>query len=177
MKLLKSIVVGLSGFIMLAPAFAFAQNAAISPSAGSLAGVFGAAFGVLAVVFLVILCSYIFAIVCMFKIGDKVGAPYKWLSILPITLPFFIALCAKKSAWWGLPLLALPVIGALIGGSINGICILLGLAISIYLWMTISELLGHAKWLGALMWIPGVNFILGIYFAFADGHSGSQIGT
>jgi hypothetical protein len=54
--------------------------------------------------------------------------------------------------WWWILLLFIPLAGAIV---------------AIYLWICISENLGHNKWLGLLMILPMINLLFMAYLAFS----------
>jgi hypothetical protein len=54
--------------------------------------------------------------------------------------------------WWWIILLFVPLVNIFIW---------------IYLWLCITENLGHNKWLGLLMLLPMINLVFMAYLAFA----------
>ncbi|OGH63348.1 MAG: hypothetical protein A2848_00860 [Candidatus Magasanikbacteria bacterium RIFCSPHIGHO2_01_FULL_50_8] len=163
----------LAAAALLLPQLAFAQaEASIGIPAQSASSILGSIGLLILFPIVIVLVFYIFAVVCLMRIGDKLNTPHSWLAIFPFTVQFYTALMAKKSIWWGLVILLLPFIGGMINRSVYMIFSLAALGITTYLWMNITQSLGFSKWLGFCIWIPGVNLIIIIYLAFAAPRQG-----
>jgi hypothetical protein len=169
MKLFHRIAVTfLPAAALLLPQLAFAQGeAAVGMNAVPVGALFGSIGLLILLPILLALVFYIFAVFCLIRIGGKLNTPHSWLAIFPFTVPFYTALMAKKSLYWGVAILLLPLVGGMIHRSVYMLFSLLALGLTTYLWMNITQSLGFSKWLGFCIWIPGVNLIIIIYLAFA----------
>lgn len=92
---------------------------------------------------------YLFTSYCLYRIAVRLNVPAAWTAWVPVVHLWTIVAAAGKP-WWWLLLLFVPLVNIFIG---------------IYLWLCITENLGHNKWLGLLVIPLGVFFIA--YLAFA----------
>jgi len=107
--------------------------------------------GFLTVILAVAIGAYIFAALCLYLIAKKLNVAEAWAAWVPILQVWPFLTSAGKPCWWVI-LLLIPLVNAFVG---------------VYLWMCIAENLGRNKWLGLLMLLPIVNFILMGVFAFS----------
>lgn len=105
---------------------------------------------------------YIFFSLCMYLIAKKLNVAEAWAAWIPILQVWPFLSSAGKPCWWVIFLL-IPFVNAIVG---------------VYLWMCIAENLGRNKWLGLLMLLPIVNFVLMGVLAFTKEETGQQaVGT
>ncbi|MFA5073466.1 MAG: DUF5684 domain-containing protein [Nitrospirota bacterium] len=104
------------------------------------------------VIFILFLAIYFFTCLCHYRIAKKLDIPAAWLAWIPILQIWIFFKSAGKSLWWIIPCL-IPF---------------LNLFVISYLWICLVENLGHNKWLGLLMLIPGVNFVFLGLLAFSS---------
>ena len=95
---------------------------------------------------------YVYVSFCVMKIAQKCHVENAWMAWIPIVNLWVMCQAAKKEWWWIL-LCFLPLI------NIVAFCVL---------WMGIAENRGKPSWVGLLILIPLVNFIMIGYLAFSD---------
>jgi len=84
-------------------------------------------------------------------IANKTNIEREWLAWIPIANIYLTCKIARKPGWWTL-LCLIPFVG---------------IFILVIIWMRIVEILNRKSWLGILVLIPLVNFILMGYLAFS----------
>jgi len=107
--------------------------------------------GFLTVILFVVAGLYVYFSLCMYLIAKKLNVAEAWAAWIPILQVWPFLSSAGKPCWWVL-LLFIPFVNAFVG---------------VYLWMCITENLGRNKWLGLLMLLPIVNFVLMGVLAFS----------
>lgn len=127
----------------------FKNNALPKDTAARLAGIIRT---VAVFVWLIAVILYVYAAFTLQMIANKTGNKDSWLAWIPLANLYLMCVIAQKP-WWWLLLLLLPFVS---------------LIIVILLWMGIAEARGKPSWLGILMMIPGVNFIVMGYLAFSS---------
>lgn len=93
---------------------------------------------------------YIFFSLCLYLIAKRLNVAEAWAAWIPIIQIWPFLSSAGKPCWW-VVLLFIPIVNAFVG---------------VYLWMCIAENLGRNKWLGLLMLLPIINFVLMGVLAF-----------
>ena len=109
-------------------------------------------------VLLILLIVYIYFSLCLQIIAKKANQESAWLAWVPIGSNFLMCKIAGIRYWWLLIFLAWPIP---ILGSIS----ILGFLT--FNWYKIAVVLNKPGWIGLLMIIPVVNFIVLGYFAFS----------
>ena len=110
-------------------------------------------------VFLVIAVGmYVFFALCLYLIAKKLDVAEAWAAWIPIIQVWPFLSSAGKPCWWVIFLL-IPFVNAIVG---------------VYLWMCIAENLGRNKWLGLLMLLPIINFVLIGALAFTKEETGRR---
>jgi|SRR3989344_2658142 len=100
--------------------------------------------------FILGLAIYAYAAYALQVIAKKTHAPKTWWAWVPLLNLFLLVKIAEKSYWWVLWSL-IPIVN---------------LVINALLWMRIAVRLGKPKWLGILILIPVVSFVVMGYLAF-----------
>ena|SRR3989338_3918206 len=119
----------------------------------------GVMMGFLAIFIIIILAIYIYMAVALMAIAKKLKVENGWLAFIPIANFYLLAKLADVP-WWtmfGFLLLAIPLIGGVAFAALNA-----------YWWWNIAGRLKRENWLGILMVIPIVNFILIGIFAWGS---------
>lgn len=101
---------------------------------------------------IIFIALYAYAAFCFQTIAKKTGTENGWFAWVPILNVYLMCKIAGKSGWWIL-LLLIPLVG---------------IVISIILWMEIAKARQKPTWLGILMIIPGVSLFIMGYLAFAE---------
>jgi len=96
------------------------------------------------------LAAYFWMALCLYTIADKTITPNAWLAWIPIVNIYTMCKVAVKSGWW-IILLLIPLVN---------------IVAYIAIWMAIAEACDQPSWLGVLMIIPGINFIIPGVLAF-----------
>lgn len=110
-------------------------------------------------VFLVVSVGmYVFFSLCLYLIAKKLNVAEAWAAWIPIIQVWPFLSSAGKPCWWVI-LLFIPLVNIFVG---------------VHLWMRIAENLGRNKWLGLLMLLPIVNFVLMGVLAFSKEETGQQ---
>jgi len=111
----------------------------------------------LLLVFVVII--YIYCSLCLYLIAKKTNDEPAWLAWIPIASLFLMCKVAKVNYLWLLLVLAsfIPIVGTL--------CMM---GLMVYLWYKISEARNKPGWLGVLVIIPLVSFVIMGYLAFSE---------
>jgi hypothetical protein len=112
-------------------------------------GLFFGIYGIICCFWLVI---YVYASYCLMKIAQKLGVENAWMAWIPVVNIWVMCQAARKEWWWML-LCFVPLI------NIIAFCVL---------WMGIAENRGKPSWVGLLILIPLVNFVMMGYLAFTD---------
>lgn len=94
---------------------------------------------------------YVFFSLCLYLIAKKLNVAEAWAAWIPIIQVWPFLSSAGKPCWWVI-LLFIPLVNIFVG---------------VHLWMRIAENLGRNKWLGLLMLLPLVNFVLMGVLAFS----------
>jgi uncharacterized protein DUF5684 len=131
---------------VLIPSMAWAQddrNAALGIAAA----------GAFLMVFLVIfLAVYVYIALALSTIAKKTNTENSWLAWIPIANIVLMLNIAKKPIWWIL-LFFIPLVG---------------IVMSIIVWMAIAEARGKPNWWGIILIVPVVGIIVPGYLAWAD---------
>ena len=108
-----------------------------------------AAFFVAFVIFC--LAAYVYCALALMAIAKKTKTKYAWLAWIPLANIYLMTQIADVPWWTMLFLLFawIPVLGS---------AVVIGL--TIYWWWNISEARKMPGWLGILMAVPGVNFLI-----------------
>lgn len=114
--------------------------------------------GILITILIFTSIYYIYMAICLLKIAKKTRTPDAWFAWVPILNFFLMTNIAKKPGWWVL-LFFIPFINLIIG---------------ILVWMEISKAVGKPEWLGILMIITPINFIIPGYLAFSKSQNSNQ---
>lgn len=109
------------------------------------------ALGIIVFILLFLLAYYIYMSFCVYRIAKKTNTPDAWLAWIPILDIFLSLQLARKPAWW-IVWFFIPVAN---------------IVAYILVWMGISKHLGKQEWLGILMIISPLNFIIPGYLAFS----------
>ena len=122
----------------------------------------GATVGILGTflvfIMVILLISYIYTSICLQLIAKKTAQEPSWLAWVPIANLFLSCKIAGLSYLWLFIMFAalIPVIGSFCIAAFSG-----------YLWYRIAVALNKPGWLGALIIIPVVNFVIMGYLAFS----------
>ena len=98
-----------------------------------------------------IVFGYLLFTLPIFVMAKKMEHEYAWLAFVPIANMWLLCDMAGKEWWWLLVAL-IPVVGYFIFWIVIG--------------MGLAESFDQPSWLGILMILPIVNFIILYYFAF-----------
>lgn len=111
----------------------------------------------LLLVFAVII--YVYCSLCLYLIAKKTNDEPAWLAWIPIASLFLMCKIAKVNYLWLLLVLTsfIPIVGTL--------CVM---GLMVYLWYKISEARNKPGWLGILVIIPLVSFVIMGYLAFSE---------
>ena len=115
--------------------------------------------GFIALILLIIFCSYFYQSLCLQLIAQKTGAKSAWLAWIPVANIFLMFNIAAVSYWWMvimIVVLFIPLIG--IVGFIG---------FSFFLYYKIILALHKPGWLAVLLIIPVVNLVMIGYLAFS----------
>lgn len=104
--------------------------------------------------FIFVLAIYAYMAYTLQAIAKKTRTPNTWRAWVFILNLFLLVRIAQKSYWWVLWNL-IPIVNWVI---------------TAILWMRIAVRLGKPKWLGILMPVPFVSFIVIGYLAFTNEH-------
>jgi hypothetical protein len=96
------------------------------------------------------LVVYAYFAYTLMVIANRTGTEGGWMAWVPILNLVLMFNIAQKPLWW--------IIGMFIP--------LVNFVVLILVWMAIAERCGKPGWMGLLMLVPGVNFLLPAYFAF-----------
>ncbi|MBD3246643.1 MAG: hypothetical protein GF333_06480 [Candidatus Omnitrophica bacterium] len=120
--------------------------------------------GFVAVALILGLAVYIYAAICLQTIAKKTETENAWLAWIPIGNVILMCDIAQKPKWWVifflLPALPIPVINVIAG--------LASMVLGVILWMQMAEARGKPSWMGILMIVPLVNFVIMGMIAFSD---------
>ena len=94
--------------------------------------------------FLFYLAIYAYTAYTLQSIAKKTSTPKTWWAWVPILDIFLLVKISQKSYWWVL-WSVIPIVN---------------IVITAILWMRIAVRLGKPKWLGILVLIPFVNFVM-----------------
>jgi hypothetical protein len=97
------------------------------------------------------LAFYVLSSLPLFTMGKKVGSPNAWFAFVPILNIVLMLEIAGKDLWW-LILFFIPCVNVVVMAVV---------------WMGIAEAMEKPSWLGLLIFVPGVSFLLPFYLAFA----------
>jgi hypothetical protein len=112
-----------------------------------------ALMGTFLLVFLVVFVAiYAFVAFCFQKIAEKTGTENGWWAWIPILNVVLMLNIAGRPIWW-IILFFIPLVG---------------IVIAIVVLVDILKALNKSPWLVIGLLIPGVNFIVLGYLAFAD---------
>lgn len=117
-----------------------------------------AAFGMF--IFIIAIVFYIFLSLCLFLIAKRLNVPAPWTAWVPL-LNLWAVVGSAGKPWWWILLIFVPIVG---------------IFVSIYLWMCITENLGKNKWLGLLILVPLVNLGFLGWLAFSKPESPASPG-
>ena len=106
-------------------------------------GIVGWSFGII---------GYIWMAICGQTIARKTNIPNGWLAWIPIANVYLLCKIAGRSGWWTLAVFV-P---------------LLNIVMMIIWWWSVAEKRNKPGWLGILMIIPVVNFIVLGILAFSE---------
>jgi len=98
------------------------------------------------------LIVYLWMAFCIQTIARKTDIPDGWLAWIPIANLYLLCKMAGRSGWWTLAFFV-PLLNIVIG---------------IMWWWSIAEKRNKPGWLGILMIIPVVNFIVPGILAFSE---------
>ena len=98
------------------------------------------------------LIGYLWLALCLQTIAKKTNTPNEWLAWIPIANIYLLCKIAGRSGWWTIAFFV-PV---------------LNVALVIIWWWFVAEKRNKPGWLGALMIIPLVNFIVPGILAFSE---------
>ena len=115
---------------------------------------------IVAMVILLALVPYIWLAVCLMVIAKKTGTPDGWLAFIPILNIYLLCKVAGHSGWWALAILFVPLVNIIT---------------TIWFWVEIARRRNHPEWLGILMIIPLVNFIIPGIIAFSDNEAPAAV--
>lgn len=87
----------------------------------------------------------------LYAIGKKCGEENAWFAFIPILNLVLMVNIAGQDTWWVI-LFFIPIIN---------------IVIHIIVWMGIAEACDKPSWVGVLMLVPCVNWIVPWYLAFA----------
>jgi hypothetical protein len=106
----------------------------------------------------IVLILYIYTALCLQAIANKTGTSSAWRAWIPIANLFLMCDIGGVSYLWLLVLLLsfVPLLGMAV--DIFFIC---------YIWYNIAQARGKPAWLGILMLLPVINFIVMGYLAFS----------
>ena len=95
---------------------------------------------------------YIWIAICVQMIARKTNTPNGWLAWIPIANVYLLCKLAGRSGWWTLAVFV-PI---------------LNIVMMIVWWWSVAEKRNKPGWLGILMIIPVVNFIVLGILAFSE---------
>jgi len=109
--------------------------------------------GLMSPMFSLVLALVIYAVYAypLYVMGQKTNSQHSWFAFVPILNMVLLLEIAGKDLWWIL-LFFIPCVNIII---------------AIIVWMAVAEAMNKPSWVGALMIIPGVNFVLPFYIALA----------
>lgn len=115
--------------------------------------------GVLVLLLLLPLASYVYVSWALWSIAKKVGAPNPWIAWLPFVKVCYLPTIAKLPWWYfvAIILFIVPFVGPFIF-----------LALIVWWFWLIAEARGKPGWWGILMAIPLVNLIVLGLLAWSD---------
>jgi len=113
------------------------------PSAAG--SIFGGSFLVLIGVI-----TYVVFCVPLYVMGQKTDSQHSWFAFVPILNIALLLEIAGKDLWWIL-LFFVPCVNVVV---------------AVIVWMGVAEAMDKPGWLGILMLVPVVNWILPYYLAF-----------
>jgi len=102
------------------------------------------------VVLMVSIACYVIIAFPLFVMGQKTNSEHAWFAFVPILNLVLMVEIAGKELWWIL-LMFVPCVN---------------IVAVIVIWMGIAEAMDKPSWLGILMLVPGINFIIPFYLAF-----------
>ena len=107
--------------------------------------------------FMMSTASLFFAVACyllfsfpLYVMGQKTGQDNPWFAFIPILNVVLMLQIAGKDLWW-LLLLLIPLVNVIV---------------LIIVWMGIAEAMEKPGWVGILIIVPVVNWIVPFYLAF-----------
>lgn len=106
-------------------------------------------FGCFACFYLVI---YIYYGVTLMTIAKKLGVENAWLAWIPLANLYLMVKCAGQETWTMI-LYFIPFVGLVWG---------------IYIWMQVGVKRGFAEWVGILVIVPVVGWLVPAYIAFGE---------
>jgi uncharacterized protein DUF5684 len=98
---------------------------------------------------------YIYMALAVQTIAKKTNTENAWWAWIPILNVLLMLNIAKKPMWWVI-LFLIPIVG---------------LVISIIVWMAIAEARGKPNWWGILLIVPLLGLVVPGYLAWSDGSS------
>ena len=101
---------------------------------------------------LLFVLSYAYFAFSLQTIANKTGTEGGWMGWVPILNLYLLCRVAKRPGWW-LLLFFIPFVN---------------IVIAIIVWMGVAEARGKSNWIGVLMIVPVVNFIVPGYLAFSE---------
>jgi hypothetical protein len=93
---------------------------------------------------------YVLMALPLYVMGTKTNCKNPWFAFVPILNAFLFVEIAGKDWWWVL-LLLVPCINLFVG---------------IYLWMEVAKAMNKPSWVGILVILPFVGFLVPYYLAF-----------
>ena len=96
------------------------------------------------------IASYILFALPLYAMGQKTNSEHAWFAFVPILNIVLMLEIAGKELWW-IILFLIPCVQ---------------IVFIVITWMAIAERMNKPSWLGILMLVPGINFILPFYLAY-----------
>lgn len=113
----------------------------------------GPGTGIFLIWFVFAVAVYVYFAFCLQTIANKTNNQNGWMGWVPILNIYLMCQIAGRPGWWVILILLIPIINIIL---------------SIIVWMDVAKARNKPGWLGILMIIPFINFIIPGYIAFAD---------
>jgi hypothetical protein len=101
-------------------------------------------------ILLIALASYLIFAYPLYVMGTKTESTHAWFAFVPILNLVLMLEIAGKDLWW-IILLLIPCINIIV---------------LVLVWMGIAEAMDRPGWIGVLMIVPVVNWLVPFYLAF-----------
>lgn len=106
----------------------------------------------MAAAFFVVIVLYVYFALALMAIAKKTKTDNAWLAWIPFANIYLMTNVAKVEWWYALLIIFLPLI-PLLGG-------IASMAVMIYVWWKIAEIIKKPGWWSILLLIPVVNLVI-----------------